>query len=187
MRRILPLAALTLIIFSTSAIAQIEIGASFELRNEDPESGFGLRIQKGFFEILPMVDVGLRAHFSYFREENQVDDSGGFSYSEDLTNYDFGIAAYGGVSLGLMEPYIGLGLGSETTDINVDYPLGAGPGPEEGEESNIYWNTFVGAKVTIIPLVKPFVEYRYSNKELGEPTLADAQNGRIMFGVNLSF
>ncbi|MEX0607906.1 MAG: outer membrane beta-barrel protein [Balneolaceae bacterium] len=181
MKRFIPLTALIIFIFSASTLAQFEIGASYELRDEDPQSGFGLRIQKGFTEALPMIDIGIRAHASYFNEQNSLSQSGA-TYSQDFTNYDFGVAAYGGISLGLLQPYVGLGLGSETTDLSSDDVQG-----ENRDESNIYWNTFAGAKVTVIPFLKPFLEYRYSNKQLSEPTLADAQNGRIIFGISLSF
>ncbi len=187
MKRLLTLSVLTILLISPGAYAQFEVGASYELRDEDPKSGFGLRVQRDILGKLPLVDIGLRAHFSYFNDENEVSRSGGVTYSEDFTNYDFGLAAYGGASVGLLHPYVGVGLGSETTDLDIQDFNGVGSPPEEGDESNIYWNTFVGAKVTVIPLLKPFVEYRYSNKELSKPTLAEAQNGRIIFGVLLSF
>lgn len=186
MKRLLPLTALVVFLFSASVFAQFEIGASYELRDSEPQNGFGLRIDKGILGSLPLVDLGLRAHFSYFSEENHVDENS-YSYSRDFTDYDFGLAAYGGVSLGLLQPYVGLGLGSVTTDISYNDFSGVGAEPEDGDESNIYWNTFAGAKVTVIPMIKPFVEYRYSNKELSDPRLADKQNSRIMFGVSLSF
>lgn len=180
MKRLLQLILIATIGCSANAFAQISVGASYELRNEDPQSGFGLRVDKGFLDILPMVDLGIRGHFSYFNDENRISRTG-TTYSQDITNYDFGLAAYGGVSLGLMQPYVGLGLGSETTNFSSNDTQGI-----NDDESNLYWNTFAGAKVTVVPFVKPFLEYRYSNKELGEPTLADAQNGRIIFGVSLS-
>lgn len=178
MKKFLLTSVLFAILLSSSAFAQLEVGVSYELRNEEPKSGFGLRVQKGILEALPMVDIGLRAHFSYFNEDNNVSKDG-ITYG-GITNYDFGLAGYGGVSLGLLQPYVGLGLGSET----VNFDLAA---RDDDKESNIYWNTFVGAKVTIIPLIKPFVEYRYSNKNLGDPDLADDQNRRFMVGVSLSF
>lgn len=185
MKRILPLTVLAFLIFTASAFAQFEIGASFELRDEEPQSGFGLRVEKGFLDVLPMINAGLRAHFSYFSEENQINPDNTPSYSEEFTNYDFGLAAYGGVSLGLMQPYIGVGLGSETTDIQVHYQTGEEV--QGDDESNIFWNTFVGAKVTVVPFVKPFLEYRYSDKQLGDPRIADKTNGRIIVGISLSF
>jgi len=176
-------------LFTPTAYAQFEIGASYELRDEKPQSGFGLRIEKGLLEKLPVVNLSLRLHASYFSEENRVDPQNqSYSYSEDFTNYDIGIAGIAGVSLGLIEPYAGLGIGSEDYEKAInDYQGLPGNRPESGEENNLYWNLLAGAKVTVLPMFKPFVEYRYSNKELSEPTLADAQNGRIMFGVVLSF
>lgn len=176
------------VIFTSSAFAQIEIGASYELRDEEPQSGFGIRLQSGILKGVPLVDIGLRAHFSYFSETNMVDKAS-FSYDRTIENYDFGLATYLGVTLGLLEPYIGAGLGSETVDLNAeDFSNTPPPGqePSENEESNIYWNTFLGAKVTVIPLVKPFVEYRFSARDLEIPDLND-RTGRIIFGVVLNF
>tara|TARA_R110002126_G_scaffold44553_1_gene126797 strand:+ start:4615 stop:5178 length:564 start_codon:yes stop_codon:yes gene_type:complete len=176
------------VLFTTSAFAQIEIGASYELRDEDPKNGFGVRLQSGILKGIPVISLGLRAHFSYFSETNMVDENT-FSYDETIENYDFGLAVYGGVKLGLLEPYVGAGLGSETVDLSAeDFSNTPPPGsePNEENESNIYWNTFVGAKVTVIPLVKPFVEYRFSGRDLDIPDLND-KTGRIIFGVVLSF
>ncbi len=180
---------LVFLLTSTAAYSQIELGASYELRDEEPQSGFGVRVQSGFFDAIPIVNFGLRAHFSYFSETNTVDQNGNFTYDRTIENYDFGLAAVVGVNVGLLEPYVGAGLGSETVDLSAeDFSNTPPPGqePSEEEESNIYWNTFAGAKVTIIPLVKPFVEYRFSGRELEIPDVND-RTGRIMFGVVLSF
>lgn len=187
MKRILPLIVIITAIFSTTTYAQFEIGASYELRDEDPQNGFGLRIEKGIFGSLPIVNLGLRLHGSYFSEENNVSE-GGVSYSQDLTNYDIGVAAIGGVSLGLLEPYVGLGLGTQNYERAIEDVQG-GNAPASAEESSLYWNMTAGAKVTIIPLLKPFVEYRYSSSELEKPELDDvnSQTGRIIFGVSISF
>lgn len=190
MKRLLSLTVVIIAIFSATTYAQFEIGASYELREEDPQNGFGLRIEKGIFESLPLVNLGLRLHGSYFSEDNNVSE-GGVTYSQDLTNYDVGVAAIGGISVGLLEPYVGLGLGTQNyeraiQDVQNDPNNVA---PESGEESSLYWNMLAGAKVTIIPMIKPFVEYRYSSSELEKPELedVDSQTGRIMFGVSISF
>lgn len=185
-RKIFPV--IICVIFTSTSFAQIEIGASYELRDDDPQSGFGVRLQSAMLKGVPFINLGLRAHFSYFSETNSVDETT-FTYDKSIENYDFGLAAYGGVRLGLLEPYIGAGLGSETVDLSAeDFSNTPPPGqePNEEEESNIYWNTFVGAKVTVIPLVKPFVEYRFSSRNLDLPDLND-KTGRIIFGVVLSF
>lgn len=183
MKRLLfPLIAYS-IIFSTSTFAQFEIGASYELRDEEPKSGFGIRVQKGFLQQIPLVDLGFRAHFSYFSEENNLTQNS-ISYSRELTNYDFGVDVIAGVNVGLIEPYAGVGLGSMTLDIKPEDVQGVSV--EDENESNIYWNLTVGSKVAIIPLVKPFVEFRYSNASLSQPDVAELTTGRIIFGVVLS-
>lgn len=191
MKKLLPLTILIATLFSASTYAQLELGASYELREAEPENGFGIRIQKGIFEALPLVNLGLRVHASYFSEENNVDPQNqSYSYSEDLTNYDIGVAAIGGVSVGLLEPYVGVGLGTENYERAVkDVQNPNNAIPESGEESSLYWNVLAGAKVTVIPMLKPFVEYRYSASDLEKPELQDVKSktGRIMFGVSLSF
>ena len=175
------------VFISLPAFAQLEIGGSYELRDESPQSGFGVRIQSSILQQVPLIDLGIRLHASYFSESNSIED-GALSYSQDFENYDFGVAAYGGITIGLLEPYVGVGLGSETIDLKFDDIQGVpipGEPLEDEEESNVYWNTFAGAKVTIIPLVKPFVEYRFTSRDLEVPNLDD-KTGRIMFGVVLS-
>lgn len=189
MKKIPLLLVLNFALISSSLHAQIEIGASYELRDEDPKSGFGVRIQKDFLKPLPLVSLGLRAYASFFHAENNVSENG-FSYSQDLTNYDIGLAVISGVSVGLIEPYIGLGLGSTTLNIKKDEYSIFIPDDEEPmdvNESNIYWNGLVGAKVAVIPILKPFVEFRYSNTSLSKPEEAELTTGIIIFGVALSF
>lgn len=164
-----------------TSLAQTSIGASYEIRNEDPQNGFGVRLERGILKKVPIVDLGLRAHFSYFNESNDFSQEG--VTIGEITCYDYGLAAVGGVSVGLLSPYIGLGLGSSTLDVeyaNLD---------NDDKDSAFYWNSFVGAKVSPIPLVKPFVEYRFESvsdyKDLN--TDIDKSNGRLIFGVSLSF
>ena len=97
------------------SMAQWSIGASYEMRNEDPENGFGLRIERDILQPIPIIDIGLRAHFSYFTDENDFSTGNGPTISSELTYYDYGLAATGGVSLGLFKPYVGLGIGNGFT------------------------------------------------------------------------
>lgn len=190
MYRFILLLSAAAFLFPASASAQFEVGASYELRDESPQSGFGVRVEKGILNSLPLIQLGVRAHFSYFSENNSVSvgtgQIGQITYSEDLTNYDFGLDLIGGVNVGLIEPYVGVGLGSATLDINRDDLPTNSPLDSDANESNIYWNLTVGSKVTLIPILKPFVEFRYSNGSLSEPTLSELTTGRIIFGVVLS-
>ncbi|MEL7833839.1 outer membrane protein [Fodinibius sp. Rm-B-1B1-1] len=167
------------------ASAQTSIGASYEIRDEDPQNGFGLRLERGILGQLPIVDLGLRAHFSYFNDDISYENR---TYSTDVTSYDYGLAAVGGVSLGLLSPYVGLGLGASTLDVTRE-DVGGVSAPEESNDSAFYWNGFVGAKVSPIPNIKPFVEYRFEDISDYENELNDVGNssGRLIFGVSLSF
>lgn len=179
--------ALLISVMPQKSAAQWSLGASYEIRNEEPKNGFGVRLERDILQKLPIVDLGVRAHFSYFNEENSISREGG-SYSREITNYDYGLAAVGGVSAGLVAPYVGLGLGSETADLNFkdgeDLPEG------EGSDSNLYWNGFIGAEISPVPAIKPFVEYRVkSSKEFSDLNrdAIDTSTGRFIFGVSLSF
>lgn len=178
--------ALTLGIMPQMSIAQTSIGASYEIRDEDPQNGFGVRLEREILQKLPIVNLSLRGHFSYFNEDISYDDR---TYSTDITNYDYGLAAVGGVSLGLLSPYVGLGLGSSTLDVNRENLPSGSPLDEENDDSAIYWNGFVGAKVSPIPFIKPFVEYRLEDVSNYSDELSDIKNsnGRLIFGVSLAF
>lgn len=165
--------------------AQWSLGASYEVRNEEPKNGFGIRLERDILQKLPIVNLGLRAHFSYFSEQNEFNLKSGV-HTGEIKNYDYGLAAVGGVSVGFVAPYVGLGLGSETADFSVeDAQL-----PGEGSDSNLYWNGFIGAKISPVPAIKPFVEYRVSsNKKFSElnQQAIDTSTGRFIIGLSLSF
>lgn len=188
---LLGLATFALLISSAPQIAaaQWSLGASYEIRDEEPESGFGVRLERDILQRLPIVNLGLRGHFSYFNEENSVSRDG-LTYSRELTNYDYGLAAVGGVSVGLVAPYVGLGLGSSTMDVSRDDFSDTGaPMDEDNSDSAIYWNGFVGAEISPVPLLTPFVEYRLeqvSDYENLDDSIEEG-NGRLIFGVSINF
>ncbi|HEX6982404.1 MAG TPA: porin family protein [Balneolaceae bacterium] len=180
------LALVTLVLLTgiipQAASAQWSIGASYQIREEAPENGFGVRVERELLGAAPIFNLALQAHFSYFSADNYLGE-GGVTYGE-VENYDYGLAALGGVSLGLISPYVGLGLGSTTFELGDEAQL-----PGEGSESNLYWNGFIGAKISPIPVVKPFVEYRIQStqefEDLGENP--DTGNGRLIFGIYITF
>lgn len=174
------------VILAIPAMAQFELGVSYETRSEEPKNGFGAKLEIGILESLPLVNLGIRIHGSYFNEENKIAE-GGVSYSKELTNYDVGVAAVGGISLGFAEPYVGLGIGTETLDYEkIAESEIASAAEVDDSDSALYFNTFVGAKVKILPIITPFVEYRFSNSDISMPDVNDT-NGRFMLGVSLRF
>lgn len=157
--------------------AQFAIGASYEVRSEDPKNGFGFRMEKGFLQGVPLLDLGLRAHFSYFNDTNEISQDG-VSASTEIDVYDYGLALLGGVKLGLIKPYVGLGVGNQQFKFD----------PEEvfGDESSFYWNGFGGAEITLLPLFNPFIEYRIARLTSADDI--DIDNiSRLAIGFNLRF
>ena len=181
--------------FFHTVSGQTEVGVSYELRDEEPQNGFGLRVELPLLSQLPVLNLSIRAHASYFSDENELTQQG-LRYSEDITNYDLGIQGILGVHVGLVEPYVGVGIGTERINITpkVLQPFNFDNGIydlllSEKSDDNVYWNASLGAKVSIIPILKPFVEYRYTNTELGSPKFDqfDAKTGRMVFGLSIRF
>ena len=170
-----------------TANAQWSIGASYEIRDEDPTNGFGVRLERGILSAVPVVDLGLRAHFSYFNETNDAS-FGSLTVDQTFESYDFGVAATGGVSVGLVAPYVGLGIGWDNSSLEYSENISGSEADfrDEFEADDFYWNGFVGAEVTIIPILSPFIEYRFTGISGREDIGADNVS-RLAIGVSLSF
>lgn len=170
-----------------TADAQWSVGASYEVRDEDPTNGFGARIERGILSSVPVVDLGLRAHFSYFNETNDAS-ADGVTFDRTFESYDVGLAATGGISVGLVKPYVGLGIGWDNTSLEYsenisESELGV---QEHFDTEDIYWNGFVGAEVTILPVLSPFIEYRFTQISGREDIDMDSVS-RLALGVSLRF
>lgn len=162
-----------------TAIAQWSGGVSYEYRSEDPNSGFGLRVEKNILEDLALLDLRLRGHFSFFNETTQVSRQG-INFSSDLNVYDFGFAALAGFSIEKVSPYIGVGIGNERFKLSTDVD-------DVGfKERNFYWNGFIGTEVEIVPYLKPFIELRAGKLTSPEEVETDNIN-RFAIGVNVHF
>ncbi len=170
------------IAFADDAQAQWSIGASYETRDEDPTNGFGLRVERGVLGFVPLVDFNVRAHFSFFNETNNVTRDGA-SYSEEIEAYDYGLALTAGVNIALVKPYIGLGLGAETFDLDIRNGNGEA---NSFDETNLYLNGFGGLELNLLPMVKPFIEYRLSHIS-GSDQIDFSNVNRLAIGLNLRF
>lgn len=176
-------------------MAQWSLGASYQMRDEAPENGFGVRLEREILQGLPLVDLGIRAHFAYFSEGNNLTVTG---ENKDITfgevkYYNYGLSAVAGVSVGFIKPYVGLGLGASTIDIKVEDVQGAADSPGDQSDTKFYWTGFVGAELTIIPKLHPFIEYRFEPvDEAGDAfnNVSDKlfdSNGTLLLGLELSF
>ncbi|TVQ71630.1 MAG: porin family protein [Balneolaceae bacterium] len=154
------------------------IGASYEIRDADPGNGFGLRLERGILSSVPLLDFKMRAHFSFFSED--VDSYRDFGPPAELGLFDYGLAVTGGIGFGLFHPYVGLGLGQERFRSESDEPI------LDFSENSIYWNLYGGLRLPILPLVSPFVEYRFT-RLMGADEIDYNHNSRLAFGVTLNF
>lgn len=167
-----------LIILPNQADAQWSLGASCESRNEDPTNGFGLRVERSLLSAVPVVDFNMRAHFSFFNDETNITRDNQ-DYSGDVEAYDYGLALTAGVGIALVKPYVGLGLGAETYDFSGD-------SGGSFDENNLFWNGFGGVELQLLPLLRPFVEYRISQIS-GKDEIQFDNVSRVAFGVSLRF
>lgn len=170
-----------------TADAQWSVGASYEVRDEDPTNGFGVRLERGILSAVPVVDIGLRGHFSYFNETNEASFSGA-TIDQTIESFDFGLAATGGISVGLVAPYVGIGIGWDNSSLEYSEDIGGSSTEfrEEFDTEDLYWNGFAGAEVTILPMLSPFIEYRFT-KITGREDVDLDNVSRLAIGVSLRF
>jgi len=172
------------------AEAQFSIGASYEIRSQDPTNGFGVRIEKDLPLKLPLVAIGVRAQFSNFSEKNSISTGGNVTYDRKLNHYNLGAMVLGKVKLGLLSPYVGLGIG--TNHLKIE---NSGSSLFNGSDSKtkMYYEGTIGAEATLLPFLHPFIEYRLHKnniKELkinGNPISKKDSDGIWAFGISLQF
>lgn len=163
--------------------AQWNIGASLEIQDEHPENGVGFRIEREILQQVPLGILKLRGHFSYFEEDNYTGENN-ITYS-NIKNYDYGVAVAGGFSVGLLMPYIGTGIGSATAEVHS----AAAPSDDADTESSLFWNGFIGAEISPLPALRPFIEYRIqSSGSFNEVSNSiNESKERLIFGISVAF
>jgi len=168
------------------ANAQWSAGVSYELRNEEPTNGFGVRLEKRVLPQFTAIDVGVRAHFSYFHEKNSFT-SEGIVIERSYETFDIGVAGTGGISVGLVKPYLGLGLGIDNSSLGLSEDVN-----EQDErirpydKADFYWNAFIGADISLAPKVRPFIEYRFSQIS-GRDDINLSNVSRLALGISVRF
>lgn len=175
------------LVFTTQnvASAQHSLGVSYENRGEDPTNGFGFQLESSLFS-LPLIDLRLRGHFSYFSEDNEITREG-LTYDEEIEAYDFGVAGIGSVSLGLIDPYVGVGLGSESWSASRDEVTGI-EGPDlDIDDSSFYYYGVGGLSFSLLPAIEPYIELRYSGfSDFDREEIFDSDR-RLLLGVAFRF
>lgn len=186
------------LLYPAQSNAQFAIGGGYELRDEEPKTGYMVMIENGFLKRFPMISLKTRLHLSVFADEISVRDQDVLNQLElsetqqllsQVDSYDFGLAVLMGVNLGIVKPYAGLGLGNESYKIDYSIPPSLTV-PSNFKQSlsdnGFYGNVFIGTEISPIPILKPFVEYRFSTF-LTQEEINYSQNGRISLGLKLQF
>lgn len=184
---------------TTTAHAQWALGGSYQVRDAEPKKGFGVRLERDIGLGLPIINLGVRGHFNWFNETNQLNVQGenqSIEVGQDMESYDYGLTALVRLPLGIAIPYVGLGAGSNTTNINFGDEINNLENPNvnlEGDsESSFAYYGILGGEVPLLGSIRPFIEYRFSSYE-GDISVSgirdniEASNGRTVFGVVLRF
>lgn len=183
------LLVLCVLCLSKKSMAQIGIGGGLDIRSEEPTHGYGIRLEYRIVNLPPVADLKVRAHGSYFSDTQKR------SYTvnglvtevfEEKSAFDIGAAILAGVKLGPVDPFAGIGLGVDSSELNTDRTASR-PGQLRGiNEENIYWNLFFGGELSIIPYIKPFFEYRFV--QLINPENIDIKDSeRFSLGIIFRF
>lgn len=184
--------AIIIALLPLTANAQWAIGGGVELREEDPETGINLRIENELPFDIPFVKFRGRLQGGFFSEDiglgtSQVDDV-------EISSFYAGANLLAEIGLPLpVNPYGGMGVGFEQLSFDGD-AISQVTGGDDSDGS-AYIDATVGLKVTLLPLVKPFAEYRYvepfsdfdkfRNNATSVSTFT--ANNRFVFGVLLQF
>lgn len=177
-----------LLAFSTSVFAQgFGLGVGYEVQNANPTTGLSLRLEQRWLD-LKVVSIHSRFQVTRFAEELKLKEPETVNeYLAEAQSYDF--TGAGLIQLNLpflpVSPYGGVGVGFDRSKFNV---LDAAVNGVRDEATNsIAYSTIIGLKVTAIPLLKPFVEYRVAGLTKEPPKELDKATGRLSFGVQLAF
>jgi opacity protein-like surface antigen len=185
MKKLFTLIIITLAFGITEMQAQKSLGISFENRSEEPSTGFGLHFQNDFTVVPMLLDVGFRLQGSFYSEEYDFGDDGLDIRAED-SSYDFGLGAIATASAGFVAPYAGFGVGyefferdfgSNSTDTAITV--------QDGSDNGFYYYGTVGVGASIVPLLRPFVEYRY--RGVTSTDFMPSKYGTWAFGAQLRF
>lgn len=173
---------LALFFLAGEAQAQWSLSGTFENRQADPSSGFGVQIERSFGLPIPVLDLKTRGHFSFFNEE--VDEFRDFDTSMELQSYDYGGGLFAEAGMGLFAPYAGIGLGLE----NIR-PQDQESFEELDDENSVYYYFAGGVGLSLIPSIRPFAEYRFSTYDgFGELSdELDEQQARFLAGIQIRF
>lgn len=177
--------------------ANFSIGGSYEMRSQHPQNGFGIRLENQLPLGIPLLAIAVRAQYSNFTEQkNKVHGFGRLNHDDvyfhrKLNQYYLGLMALAELRLGLITPYAGLGIGTSRLKVenaNLHEILESGGVAGSQNKQSIYYEGALGASVTLLPVLHPFVEYRLQKNNFRDVIngyKAEDSSGIWAFGVSL--
>ena len=173
--------AILFLFYSVSLEAQWLVGVSYEIRDNTPKYGYGLRLERLFgFSPLP-IRLGGGIQFTSFREEDlSVTLSNDLTEVTDISDIEVFAQVIGVINLGLVEGHIGIGYGFESVEFS---------GKESEAINNdqfTFLTTTLGVRLVILPYLRPFVEYRLRDLKGFDLDIIKETNTRFIFGIGIS-
>lgn len=175
---------------------QLSIGVSAEQREVsvagEPEFGVGVRLENDFKIRTPRIRFAWRMHASAFSTSSNYQDTFNDVLNDPVNAevFDTGLSFLLEVKMPLfIYPYGGVGAAFERQNFTIS-STSADNNAEiephtEWSGRGVTYDGFIGIKFSPIPLLKPYIEYRYTEYFWQENILPS--NGRLLFGVMLSF
>ncbi|MEX2455791.1 MAG: hypothetical protein WD381_00690, partial [Balneolaceae bacterium] len=106
------------------------------------------------------------------------------TYDQDFESYDFGLATYASIGVGLLKPYVGVGVGMDQSSLEEE-GINVNGSNRSFDEMDFYYNAFFGSEIRF-PIVSPFIEYRFTRVTDREDI--DLSNiSRLAIGLSLRF
>jgi len=185
--------SLFVLLIAQDAFAQGGIGATYEIRDDQPKEGIGLRLEKTLTQF-SMVSLGIVGHTSFFSNTLTLrsnEDGPGLIFNDtDLSTFDFGASLKVAADVPIITPYAMAGLGFENYKIRVNSTFDGVDFPRD--ERTLMVNGTVGVQLRLINSIRPFAEIRFSEnfKDYEFENSFDnikASRNRYAFGVMLQF
>lgn len=166
-----------LAVLSFSAISNAQsLGVSYAYSSTAPVSGLSAHFESSIVS-LGVVSLNSRLRGTMFSEKDFA------AYkSVDVLTIDVSVLAKVSI-IPMVNPYGGLGIAYEKTDVELAFNLG------ESSQTEYPLYITVGAEFSPIPFIKPFIEYRLRAADLKEVKNAkyDSDRGIVAIGVAVSF
>lgn len=170
--------------FTQTASAQMRIGFNYQLRNTIPKRGYGISLEPTVYRYKKLV-VDVRGFLGYFNH-NGMQTLGDPTLPSDTFNrnikyYVFGLGGVVRYKFRYFDPFVSLGIGFNSYKVTSRGYVTI--------KSSYLYNGSVGVEIEPIPVIKPFIEYRYTRSTVHDFQVQffkpNNSVGRLVVGINV--